>query len=85
MEKEKISIDPEKFAQQFIASVKFDFNEKELESMAKKELAAYLSAYFLVEKFNKIESENFVKSQPHDLSELGFNALLKHVADLNKY
>ena len=53
--------------------------------MAKKELAAYLSAYFLVEKFNKIESQNFDKSQPLDLSDLGFDALLKHVADLNKY
>ena len=40
MEKEKMSINPEKFALQFIASVNFDFDEKELESMAKKELAA---------------------------------------------
>jgi len=85
MTKEKISINPEKFALQFIASVNFDFDETELENMAKKELAAYLSAYFLAEKFNKIESKNFDKSQSPDLSDLGFDALLKHVADLNKY
>ncbi|WP_220738886.1 hypothetical protein [Leuconostoc miyukkimchii] len=85
MEKEKIYIDPEKFALRFISSFNFEFNPKELEVMAKKELAAYLSAYFLVEKFNKIEGENFDRTQPNNLSDLGFDDLLAHVTDLNKY
>lgn len=85
MVKEKINIDPEKFALRFISSLDFDFNAKDLEGMAKRELAAYLSAYFLVEKFNKIENENFDHTQPDNLSNLGFTDLLKHVTKLNKY
>ncbi|MFT8543283.1 MAG: hypothetical protein ABF768_01510 [Leuconostoc falkenbergense] len=85
MAKEQMHIDPEKFALRFIESFNFDFNAKELESMAKKELAAYLSAYFLVEKFNRIESGNFDKNDTNNLSDLGFDELLEHVKDLNKY
>lgn len=84
MEKEQLHIDPEKFALQFLESFKIDFDAKNLEGMAKQQLAAYLSAYFLVEKFNKIEGKHFDRSQPN-LSDLGFDELLKHVTELNKY
>ncbi|QEA59457.1 hypothetical protein FGL74_06995 [Leuconostoc koreense] len=84
MKNKQLHIDPEKFALQFLESFKLNFDTKNLEGMAKQQLAAYLSAYFLVEKFNEIESKNFDQSQP-SLSDLGFDELLKHVSELNNY
>lgn len=37
------------------------YKESELEKAAKKRLMAYLSAYFLIERFNDLEKQNFNK------------------------
>ncbi|MFT8858662.1 hypothetical protein [Schleiferilactobacillus harbinensis] len=62
MAQERVQIDPQKFAEQFLNTLNIDVQPKEqnLESAAKQALAAYLSAYFLAERFNSTENSFFV-------------------------
>ncbi|MCT3054520.1 hypothetical protein EFN57_02940 [Leuconostoc citreum] len=85
MNDQPMHIDPEKFAFKFLEAYHFDFNTQYLEQQAKQELAAYLSAYYLADRFNQIEHQNFNRPAKTDLSHLGFDELLKHVTNLNNY
>ncbi|WP_334333065.1 hypothetical protein [Companilactobacillus sp. HBUAS59544] len=57
MSKEKIKINPDKFARAVIAGSKFE-SEGDIE-ISKEALKRYLTAYLLIEDFNKLEAEPF--------------------------
>ncbi|EOT46626.1 MULTISPECIES: hypothetical protein [Enterococcus] len=53
-------IDPEIFAYNFMKTIhRPEIEKKDMEVAAKEALAAYLSAYYLIQNFNKIENEFF--------------------------
>ena len=60
MRKDKIKINPEKFAFNFMNTIDFS-KTNDMEKAAKERLVAYLSAYYLIEKFNEIEEKDFNK------------------------
>lgn len=87
-EEKLVRIDPEKFAYHFIDSIKELDPGLDLEGAAKKRLAAYLSAYFLIDNFNKLEEKNFMsanKNERDDLSHMHYSELLSKIMELNKY
>lgn len=55
---DKIKIDPEKFAYEAMKAYQINPQDS-TERTAKNQLYLYLEAYFLVEKFNKLEANNF--------------------------
>ena len=63
---ERLTINPEKFAYQFMNQLNHkDLVENEMEDLAKEALAAYLTAYYIAEKFNNLENEFFSESKEH--------------------
>lgn len=53
--KEKMNIDPEKFAYSVLSTYEIDSEDDEL--VSKKMLSRYLSAYYLITKFNELEAK----------------------------
>lgn len=83
MNQTSIHIDPNEFAIAFINSLGTNKSHNNIEQLAKDNLAAYLSAYFLIEKFNELDAKNF--NSESDWHELSFAELLNKVTELNKY
>lgn len=53
-------IDPETFAYNFMKTIhRPEIEKQDMEAAAKEALAAYLSAYYLIQQFNTIENEFF--------------------------
>ncbi|GEP19600.1 hypothetical protein [Pediococcus argentinicus] len=60
MADKQMHIDPEKFAGLFLQTTDIsNLGENEIQGLTKKALAAYLSAYYLADKFNNQEKEFF--------------------------
>ncbi|PWG00176.1 hypothetical protein [Levilactobacillus bambusae] len=80
-------IDPEKFAFHFLDSLQKEAPHGDIEQLAKQRLAAYLSAYYLIEDFNNLENKSFNSADNNDetLSHLSYSALLERISQLNKY
>ncbi|GMG62057.1 hypothetical protein TEHAB4_18030 [Tetragenococcus halophilus] len=80
-------IDPEKFALEFASSntERVDFDDGQLVHNSKNFLMSYLTAYYLVENFNKIESELFNSTEKTNFADLTFEQLKNKVRNLNKY
>lgn len=80
-------IDPEKFAFEFASSNTKcgDFNDQKLVDKSKNFLMSYLTAYYLVEKFNDIEGKTFKDQAQTNFSDLTFEQLKDKVRNLNKY
>lgn len=57
MAKEKIKIDPDTFARAVVGGS--DFKAEDDLRASKDALKRYLTAYFLIEDFNKLEGESF--------------------------
>ncbi|MGV0168942.1 hypothetical protein ACRYI5_10140 [Furfurilactobacillus sp. WILCCON 0119] len=85
MEDNSVKIDPERFAMTFMSTLHADDSDKDIERLAKHELAAYLTAYFLIEKFNKLDAQNFNAESDQDWHQLPFGELLSKVSELNRY
>jgi hypothetical protein len=83
----KMKIDPEKFAYHFVDSLQKREADHDIEKVAKERLAAYLSAYFLIEQFNELESKRFQEAEKkhEDLSHMSYVELLKQISKLNNY
>ncbi|MGV0167313.1 hypothetical protein ACRYI5_01780 [Furfurilactobacillus sp. WILCCON 0119] len=84
-------IDPEKFAYHFIDSLEKmpQPGTGDLERAAKVRLAAYLSTYFLIEKFNRQEAKTFgtkATTAPTERSyeDMSFSEIFRKVADINE-
>ncbi|WP_432737335.1 hypothetical protein OS787_02520 [Pediococcus pentosaceus] len=57
---DRVLIDPAKFAIEFDESIsKKDVASSEILNEAKKYLLSYLTAFYLIEDFNKMENSNF--------------------------
>ncbi|MBM7654973.1 hypothetical protein [Neobacillus cucumis] len=74
----KMKINPEKFAYTVISSQNVESNLPE--EIVKKQLTLYLSAYWLVEKFNQMEAQSFENMERREYEDLmvklsGFRAL----------
>lgn len=81
MSEQQTKIDPEKFAYHFMDTMeKTDFSTKEMEVAAKESLAAYLTAYYLVQRFNKLENNFFTEDNHHKVS-----TYQKILSELNQY
>ncbi|MCP0887484.1 hypothetical protein LB941_09055 [Ligilactobacillus sp. WILCCON 0076] len=80
---DKIQIDPKEFAYHFIDTLNFPEDKtNNLEQSAKKRLAAYLSAYYLIDSFNKLESSNF-NDDHRDIHSLSYSDFLEKVTHMN--
>ncbi|ABJ56121.1 hypothetical protein [Oenococcus oeni] len=83
---ERTFIDPEKFALSFSKTVaEGNVPVSEYVDKAKEQMLAYLTAYYLVQDFDKNESKNFGSREDKKFSDLSFNELLTRIAQLNKY
>lgn len=85
MNSNSIKIEPNEFAMAFIKSLHLDLSSKAIEQLTKDDLAAYLSAYFLIERFNNLDAQNFNSNSELDWHQLSFTELLNKVSALNKY
>lgn len=82
MKRDRIEIDQEKFAYNFINTIDFD-KTNDIEKAAKERLIAYLSAYYLIEKFNEVEGKDFNKLDIFKLSYTEFlNIVNKNINSL---
>ncbi len=81
MSEQQIKIDPEKFAYHFMDAIeKPDVSTKEMEVAAKESLAAYLTAYYLAQRFNTLENSFFTEDKHHKVS-----TYQKILSELNQY
>ena len=83
MANQRMQIDPEKFAAQFMATVNItlDPDKSNMESATKEALAAYLSAYYLAQRFNNTENEFFADPDRNKKTS-GYQRIL---GELNQY
>ncbi|HCM88459.1 MULTISPECIES: hypothetical protein [Vagococcus] len=74
-------IDPEKFAYHFVDTIKRpNMGTEEMEKAAKESLAAYLTAYYIAQRFNNLENNFFKEEQHHEVS-----TYQKILSELNQY
>lgn len=66
--KEKIDIDPKEFAYAVIGNYQVDSEDDEM--VSKKKLSRYLTAYYLADKFNQLEQDQFNLSKSNDLKKM---------------
>lgn len=83
---DRVLIDPAKFAIKFAESIsKKDVASSEILNEAKKYLLSYLTAFYLIEDFNKMENSNFNSENEKKFEDLSFNELIDRVKHLNRY
>lgn len=79
-------IDSGKFAMNFAEAIsRKDVDNSEVLDEAKKYLLSYLTAYYLIEDFNKIEKTNFNSTDEKKFKDLSFDELMDRVKQLNRY
>lgn len=66
--KEKMTIDPEKFAYTVLST--YDIESEDDEQLSKKMLSRYLSAYYLITKFNELETKQIDISKKNDITKI---------------
>ncbi|MCJ1977451.1 hypothetical protein [Pseudolactococcus paracarnosus] len=66
--KEKMIIDPEKFA--YTAISNYDIASEDDELISKKMLSRYLTAYYLITKFNDLEEKQIDISKTNDIKKI---------------
>lgn len=80
MEKQT-KIDPETFAYHFMNSaLEKEMSAEEMEKAAKESLAAYLTAYYMAQRFNNLENTFF-----HDEKHEKVSTYQKILSELNQY
>ncbi|WP_440964410.1 hypothetical protein [Pediococcus pentosaceus] len=83
---DRVLIDPAKFAIELAESIsKKDVASSEILNEAKKYLLSYLTAFYLIEDFNKMENSNFNSENEKKFEDLSFNELIDRVKHLNRY
>lgn len=81
MTDQQIKIDPEKFAYHFMNTIERpEVDSEHLEVAAKESLAAYLTAYYLAQRFNNLENNFFVDNQEKHVS-----TYQRILSELNQY
>ncbi|KAF1305401.1 hypothetical protein IV487_00960 [Enterococcus saccharolyticus] len=80
MVENQTKIDPEKFAYQFMNSLQHNGEKVEMEKAAKESLAAYLTAYYLAQRFNHLENTFFEEDHQRPIS-----AYQRILSELNQY
>jgi len=79
---ERLQIDAEKFAYQYLNTINIELNEStDLEGSAKQALAAFLSAYYLADRFNSQENQFFADPDKDKKP----SSYLQILSELNKY
>ncbi|MDN6030131.1 MAG: hypothetical protein L0I48_04180 [Lactococcus plantarum] len=66
--KEKMNIDLEKFAYSVLSTYEIDSEDDEL--VSKKMLSRYLSAYYLITKFNELEAKQIDISKKNEITKI---------------
>lgn len=81
MAEKQTKIDPETFAYHFMQTIKYsDEANEEIEKAAKESLAAYLTAYYMAQRFNHLENSFFEEQHHHSVS-----TYQKILSELNQY
>ena len=81
MTEQQTKIDPEKFAYHFMETIhRPEIDKENMEGAAKEALAAYLTCYYLIQKFNHMENDFFVEDHGKPISK--YRRIL---SELNKY
>lgn len=81
MTDQQTKIDPEKFAYHFMEAIQpLAVDQENIEAAAKEALAAYLTGYYLIQKFNHLENDFFVEDHQKSISK--YQRIL---SELNKY
>ncbi|KRO15564.1 hypothetical protein [Lacticaseibacillus saniviri] len=79
----RLNIDPEKFAYKFLDAISIDISpdKVDVEKASKEALAAYLSAYYLADRFNHTENSFFADPDTH-VAQSSYQRIL---SELNQY
>lgn len=77
-ENDELQLDPHKFAQLVIKSHQVS-DELDPEAIVKRKLTLYLTAYYLAERFNHLEMQNFGNGSKSEKER--YQALLAQMAD----
>lgn len=83
MNNQRLQIDPEQFALNFIKSLNIQMSPEkvDIEAASKEALAVYLSAFYLAERFNSTENKFF-----EDPDQSGIRSSYQRIlSELNKY
>lgn len=81
MVEKQTKINPEEFAYHFMNTVKdLEINQDEMEKAAKESLAAYLTAYYIAQRFNHLEN-SFFSEETHQKG----STYQKILSQLNQY
>lgn len=81
MTEEQVKIKAEEFAYRFMETVhRPEITIEDMEKTAKEALAAYLTAYYLIQKFNHLENDFFIENHKKPTSK--YQQIL---SELNKY
>lgn len=81
MTDQQTKIDAETFAYHFMDTIKRpEIQTENMENAAKEALAAYLTAYYLIQKFNHLENDFFIEEKGKPASD--YQRIL---SELNNY
>ncbi|MFV5782402.1 hypothetical protein ACHLJU_00395 [Pediococcus acidilactici] len=85
MENEQIKIDAEKFAYHFMDSIDVPNEKSKFEDNAKNKLIAFLSAFYLIKKFNAMEKQVFNKKDIEKVKNMSYKQLLEEVSRMSYF
>lgn len=81
MKEKQVKINAEEFAYRFMETVqRSNLNVEDMEKASKEALAAYLTGYYLIQKFNHLENDLFIEDHKKPVSK--YQQIL---SELNKY
>jgi len=82
MAEKQTKIDPETFAYHFMDTIAHSAAsaDEDMEKAAKESLAAYLTAYYIAQRFNHLENTFFEETHHHSVS-----TYQKILSELNQY
>lgn len=85
MDSPRTLLHPEKFAFGFAQVFCNNQNGDDAVTSSKIYLGAYLTAYYLAQSFNEIESKNFNSVNETKFRDMSFESLMTTINKLNKY
>lgn len=86
MNSKKIHIDPQEFAYHFVDSIsKGDVSKANMQTKAKEQLFAYLTAYVLIEQFNTSEASEFLDDASKKVEDLSMKEFLRLVSQRSDF
>ncbi|MFD1417290.1 MULTISPECIES: hypothetical protein [Companilactobacillus] len=78
-------LNPKEFAYHFVDSIPVENNKERFEANAKNKLVAYLTAYYLAEKFNGMEGNILDSARDKKVEDMSLSELMQKVSELSYF